>query len=106
MYPPNVTLQVWLFLESLLQDAGLNFTDPQAKQTVINDLNIKLEGFLAVVIEENLSDEDLVEYFQLLLSETNGGQLEQFLQTKIPNLDVVLANAMLEFRQVYLSSIT
>lgn len=102
----GVTPQVQLFLENLLQDAGLNFTDPEAKRAVINDLNSKLEDFLEVVVEENLSDQDLVEYFQLLLSDTDKGQLEQFLQTKIPNLDMLLAGAMLEFREVYLSSIT
>ncbi len=101
----KITPQMQLFLENLLIDAGLKFTDESAKQKIIEDLYFKLDEFLGVVIEENLSDDDLVEYFSLRVANTNAETLEKFLKAKIPNFDDLIPRAMLDFRNIYLSSL-
>ncbi len=108
MYNNNnkkITPQMQLFLENLLLDSGLKFTDEFTKQKMIEDLYFKLDEFLGIVIEENLSDDDLVEYFNLRVVNTKAETLEKFLKTKIPNFDNLISMAMLEFRNVYLSSL-
>ena len=95
-----------VFIEDMLDEAGLTFSDNQTKQTVIEGIYSKLDEFLEVVLEERLPDDKLAEYFTLLQNQaTDPNRIQAFLQANIPDLEQVMASAMLEFREVYLSSI-
>lgn len=95
------------FLDKLLTEKGITTVPPDLRQDMITSLNKRLEAFMLTDIAKYLSDEDAVKFNTMLEKgemTTAGAQI--FLRDKIKDIDEVLAQAMLEFRKVYLTNST
>jgi len=96
----NLRPEIRAFLEKLLEDKGIRVPD-ELKETMIADLNQRLQVRFMQIITEKLSVDDLNALDEVALS---GGeaQVQSFLRSKIKNLDKLFADAMQEFGQAFL----
>lgn len=107
IYLPNdqinqISPDIKLFLENLLEDAGMQLTD-ELKESMIVDLNNRLEKKLIADAIDNMQPQD-VEAFIALLQQSNGDkvQVESFINSKVPNSKEVFMKSLVDFRNYFL----
>jgi hypothetical protein len=90
------------YLEALLTDAGMENLSPELKAQMLRDLRARLEDRLFGTIVMNLEEPKLTTFRQLVESEAPQGEVEQFLNSQVPNASELFSEAMLKFRSDYL----
>lgn len=93
--------EVTVFLERVLADGGMANVEPEVREQMLKDLRSRLENKLFATLVMKLPENDLPAFNALVERKAPQEQIQEFLKTKIPNLDEVLAEAMLEFRRLY-----
>jgi len=95
--PASVTV----FLQRMLDDGGMKDVEPEIKNQMLNDLRARLENKLFATMVMKLPEVDLPALDQLITAQAGPQQIQQFLRQRIPNLEEIVAEAMLEFRKEY-----
>ncbi len=98
--------EVRIYLEGLLEDAGLKPTDEMLKNELLKEIYVRLDHYLATVILDNMPPEFLDEFIKMNEEKKPKEEIEQFFKDKVPNYKEVLTKAFADFREMYLGNIT
>lgn len=98
-----MTPEVTVFLERMLEEGGMVDLEPGVKQQMLDDLGLRLQNAIFVALLERLPENDLPAFNTLVEEKAPQEQIQQFLTARIPNLEEVTAQAMLDFRRLYVS---
>lgn len=91
------------YLKQLLADAGQKNLDAALEEQMINDLNVRLEDRLILAAIDNLTQEQQNEFGRMAEDKVEPAKMQAYLQKNIPNYDNVFAQALIDFRETYLS---
>lgn len=92
------------YIQQLLQDQGVpHDLDPEVRGQLVSDLMSRALDFLNRRLIDSMSDE-AVEHFTSLLDNpaTDASQVQDFIATNVMDKEKVTADALAEFRVLYL----
>ncbi len=98
--------EVQNFLEGLLTDSGMQFTDEAMKAEMTKELYARLDNYLTSVIIDNMPPEHLDEFIKINEAKKSREEIEGFLKEKMPNSADIFAKAFGDFREMYLGNVT
>jgi len=90
------------FLKQLVLDSGEKDIPENVLETMINDLNTRLEDRLILVALNNMPADKQDELEQMAENKASAGEIEAYVKANIPNWEEVFAKALMEFREIYL----
>lgn len=91
------------FIEQLIKDQGLPQLDEAVHKQMVSDLSVRLTQFLNKRLIEAVPPEAMPELEQLLDQQPpDMSKIQEFIASKLPNMVEITANAMVEFRSLYL----
>ncbi len=93
--------ELTVFLERMLDDGGMKDVEPGIRQQMLADLRARLQNKIFAALVMRLPENDLPALDALVERNAPQDQVQQFLRERIANLDEVVAEAMLEFRKLY-----
>lgn len=93
--------EVTAFLERLLDDGGMRELEPDVRAQMLEDLRLRFQNKLFAAVVMKLPERELPALDELITAKTPAPQIQEFLRTRIENLDQVMADAMIEFRKLY-----
>lgn len=99
-----MTPEIHEYLKQLLVDAGQTDLGEDLEEVMIQDLATRLEDRLTLAAVEKLPQEKQEELTTLAAEKENAQLVMEFLQKNIPDYDEVFAQALAEFREVYLGT--
>lgn len=97
----EIPAEVGTYLLSLMNAAGVTYSEPAMKKQMLLDLNTRLDGFLATAVIEALP-EDKVEEFAKMQGSTEPQKVQEWLAANLPDAQAVFTKAFEEFKNVYL----
>jgi hypothetical protein len=89
------------FIQQLIEEKGLDSLDAEVLAQMKKDLGDRVEAAVNVAILEKMPPEH-VEEFQKVVEKGRVEVIQTFCRGHIPDLDQVVANALMRFRQTYL----
>lgn len=98
-----MTPEITVFLEKMLEEGGMADVEPGVKQQMLDDLGLRLQNAIFVALLERLPEQDLPTFNTLVEEKASQEQIQQFLTARIPNLEEVTAQAMMDFRKMYVT---
>lgn len=101
-----VSQETRVYLEGLLEDAGMLMADDALKEEMIKELYARLDNYLTTVIIDHFPPEHLDEFIRLNEEKKPKEEIENFLKEKIPNYKNIFAHAFADFRDLYLGKVT
>ncbi len=93
------------YLDSLLNDAGMDGFDPAMHDAMINELYIRLDKFLIGKVVEFLPEDKLEDFAKLNEETTDPAKIQEYLQQNLPNAQDIFTNGFGEFRDIYLEGV-
>lgn len=91
------------FIEQLLKDKGLPELDESVHQQLVSDLSTRLVDFINRRLINAMDDESVKQFNELLEREpVDPAAVQEFISTHVPNKVQVTADAMAEFRALYI----
>ncbi len=93
------------FLDEVLRDANITSLDQKTHDDMIVELYLRLDDYMLGTITEKLPEENMEEFTKMAEAGKSREELQQYLQTYIPNATELFANAMIDFRNLYLSNV-
>ncbi|OGE31693.1 hypothetical protein A2631_00925 [Candidatus Daviesbacteria bacterium RIFCSPHIGHO2_01_FULL_44_29] len=97
--------EVRVFLESIIEDAGIATLEGQMRDDLIEELYTRLDTFILSRIVEKLTPDQLKVFTKMAEDGKSRQELEEYLKENIPNAVESFAEAMMEFRELYLGNI-
>jgi hypothetical protein len=97
---PQPTIDV--YIEKLLSEKHPGEVDPILRNKFKAELVERLDNFLKTKLLTSLEPPDLKAFAELLDKKSNQTEIQQFVSKKIPDQPSFIADALLEFRQLYL----
>ncbi|RJQ27443.1 hypothetical protein C4577_01275 [Candidatus Parcubacteria bacterium] len=98
----EIPVDIKLFLESLIEDAGLMNNTDLMKETVLQELYERFDKYMLSKIVESLPQEKLEEFTKMAEENKNMEELNSYLKANIPDAEAIFAQSMLDFRSLYL----
>lgn len=92
------------FVEDMVEQKRLTDLDSEIRAQLVKDLLVRLERHINRTILESLNDEQFTQ-FEELVAEKNVDNINDFLYKQNINVNVLVAQAMTEFRNKYLASL-
>jgi hypothetical protein len=104
MFPMNNELNV--FLERLIEEKGFENLSEKLKADILEGLNKRLMAYIITGIAKNLTAEQAEKMNRMIEDgkEHSLDQIQKFLGENVSNIDEIVAQAMMDFREVYLKS--
>lgn len=100
--PVNVILED--FVLKMLEEKGLKNLEPEVLSQAKQDLMSRLEDRINAAIVEKLPPEQLTTFDEMLKKEgISGEEIQTFCRQHIPDLDLVIAQTLADFRRLYVS---
>lgn len=94
------------FVEKVLEEKGMGAVQPEVYTQLKNDLMGRAQTIVDATVLRHLPDNKIPEFEKLLDDDaTEPAALEQFCHTHIPNLDEIIAAALVNFRARYLGDL-
>lgn len=90
------------FVDKLMEERKLESQDTDFLTRVRADLVDRLQRRLNAALIEHLPPERLEEFDAMLAANPEDPKIQEFCKQHIPDLDIVMADAMLDFRSSYL----
>ncbi len=90
------------FVDKLIAEKGLEGLDPEVLDEVRTDLLSRVEDRINASLLANLPPDKLPE-FNALLDEGDAEKIQAFTSSSIPNVNEVVAEALMGFRATYLN---
>lgn len=88
------------FLVELLHDAGQTGLDKELEETLVHDLETRLEDRLVLVSAQYLTPEQQEEVKKI----DNDEGVMNYLKNTVPDFENIVAQAMVDFREVYINA--
>lgn len=88
------------YLIELLHDAGQTDLGPELEETLVQDLATRLEDRLVLVCAQYLSEQQQEEVKHMHGTD----EAIAYLRGAVPDFDTVVAEALVDFREVYISA--
>jgi len=89
------------FVDRLLEEKKMSNLEPEILEQARQDLIEKAEDSIKAAIFENLPS-DKMEKFVQLLGSNDADLIQSFIKESVPDLESVIAKALLNFRHSYL----
>jgi len=102
----QMTQEVKVYLEGLLEDAGITPVDELMKEELLKEIYVRLDNYLATVILDNMPTEHLDTFIKMNEEKKSKEEMETFFKEKVPNYKEILTKAFAGFRDLYLGNIT
>ena len=99
----NQSQALGIFIEKLMEEKGFENLDPEVAGQIKKDLLDRIENRINMTILHNLPPEKLEE-FNKLLDQPNEEQIQKFCRNNISNLDEIIAETLMNFRNIYLNA--
>lgn len=100
----TITPEIREFLETLLTDANILNLDETQKEGMIQELFVQLDSFIAATVVKSLPPEKMEEFMKMSDEKRPQDEMQNFLQTNVPDVQNVFINAFTEFRNIYLKN--
>jgi len=104
-FKPPYDENVELYLKEILRDADLLSSSKALNEEIMQELFVRLDNYLSVVILNHLPSNKIEEYIRMIEEGQPKHEIERFLTTNIPNTTDVFKNAFIDFRNLFLSKI-
>ncbi len=91
------------FIDRLIEEKRFAVTDTDVLRQIRSDLTERVEDRVNATILENIPTEKLEE-FSAFLDRANAEQIQEYCRKNIPNLDELIAEALVGFRDTYLNA--
>ncbi len=104
--PLTIPPEVRVFLEGILQDAGMTIPDEITREEMIKELFVRLDHYITSVIIENLPPEHLDAFMKLNEEKKPMSEIQKFLLDKMPDTQEIFTRAFADFRDLYLGNVT
>lgn len=79
--------------------------DDATREEMIKELFARLDHHMTSVLIDSLKEEDMEAFIKLSNEGRSKEEIEAFIKEKVPNAQEVMTNAMIEFRDTYLSGV-
>jgi hypothetical protein len=103
--PPQIPTDIYNFLTNLIKEAGLIEFDETTHNEMLKELYARLDHHIASTIIENLPEDAIEEFIVMNEQQKPQQEIEQYLQSKIPDVQQVMTKAFMDFRNLYLGNI-
>ncbi len=90
------------FVSEMVKEKNFENLEPDVLEQVKKDLQDRVEDHINAAILSNIP-EDKLEEFEKLLDLENDVRLQEFVSQTVPNLDVLVASELLNFRSLYVN---
>lgn len=90
------------FVDKLLQEKGVTGLPTEVMEQLRSDLVVRAENLINAEILANMP-ESLLDDFEKKLNGGNDEEIQVFCKQNIPNLDEVVANALIKLKNIYLA---
>ncbi len=92
------------FIQQLLREQGVSDTmDPEVRAQLTDELTSRATDFVNRRLIDAMSDEVAAQFNAFLDDESvTPEQVQNFVETNVPNREQVVASALVEFRSLYL----
>ncbi len=104
--PLEIPSDIKAFLESLLNDAGMQTLDQPMREEMVKELYVRLDQHMTATIIDKLPAEYLEAFIKMGEEKKSMVEIQQFLTDKMPNAQEVFARAFADFRETYLGGVT
>jgi hypothetical protein len=91
------------FVDKLVEEKRLLGLDPEVLKQVKADLGDRLENRVNAALLDNMPPEKVQEFEKMIDSDASDKEVQEFCRSNIPDLDSVVAGALMEFKRVYLN---
>jgi hypothetical protein len=92
------------FLNSCLEEKGIKDVPQDLHDQMVSDLADRLQDWLMQAVFAKLEEKDMPAMDELMEKGADQGEIMEYLQKTIPNIEQIFAAAMQEFKQTYLSA--
>lgn len=99
----NQSQDISEFIRRLVEEKNFESVDLEVMRQIKSDLTERVEDRINATILENMPKEKL-EQFSVLLDSANSEEIQAFCQSNIANLDEVIAQALVDFRNTYINA--
>ncbi len=93
------------FVDKLIEEKGFPDLTEEVRGELKKDLLTRVDNFLTAKIVAALSDEDVSSFESMLKERKEAQEIQEFVAGHIPDFTNFLANALLEFKGVYLGTL-
>lgn len=93
------------FLDELLRDANMTSLDQKTHDDMLIELYTRLDDYMIGTIMEKLPQDKMEEFTKMAEGGKTRDELQKYLQDNIPNATEIFANAMVDFRNLYLGNV-
>ena len=90
------------FVDSVVEDKGLNDIDPGVLVEMKNDLLNRIEDRLNMVIVKNMPEANIAEFDKMMDENKSDEEVQKYCEEKIPDLEALIAVEIARFRDIYL----
>lgn len=101
----QIPQEVMVFLEGILEDAGMTALDKDMHDEMVAELYARLDNYMVGVIIDNMPEEHLETFVKMNEENKPKEEIEKFIQEKMPKAGEVFAGAFAKFRELYLGGI-
>lgn len=91
------------YVDKLLSEKQLPDLGPEVIAQMKSDLLSRVEDRINAALIEHLNSDQMKE-FDTLLETNNEAEVQEFLKRSIPDLETVIATALINFRAIYLGT--
>lgn len=96
--------EIRIFLEGLLDDADIHAVDDQVRETMLQDLFVRLDAYIAASLVDMLPKENFDEFIKMNKENKPQQEIEVFLKEKIPDFAQKMTVVFGNFREMYLGN--
>ena len=97
-----MTPEIEQYLRELLREAGQTGLGGDLEKTLMADLYTRLEERLMLTALQHLTDEQQATLEKMAEDKKSQAEIQAFIQEKIPNYEEVFAQALIDFRNLYI----
>jgi hypothetical protein len=102
---PQIPAEIRGFLEGILQDAQMLYTDDSMHEEMLQELYARLDAFITGAIVDALADDQLETFIQMNEEKKPRADIEAYIKQVLPNAQEVFTNAFMDFRDLYLGGV-
>lgn len=91
-----------IFVDRLIEEKQFGDLEPEVMEEIKKDLLSRVEDRMNMTILNELPEDALPAFEELLDKEESEEDMKKFISSKIPDLDEKIAKALVDFRNTYL----
>lgn len=92
------------YVEGLLEEKGMEGMEPAVMEEYKKDLLDRIVALVNGIIVDNVPDEKLDAFEELMTTAADQNAIEQFCRENILGLDNLVGSALVEFKKAYLAA--